>query len=300
MKHAYLIMAHNNRMQLEQLLIALDHDMNDIYLHIDIKSSIFDDYFSDDKPFDFLQNSHCYLVPRTNIQWGGYSQINAEILLLKTALSTGDYLRFHLLSGVDLPIKTQEFIHDFFDSNQNKEFVHFDYEQKRSVIESRMSQYHLLINKIGRRKSILQWFEKLSRAFQKAIGINRIRNDGVEYKKGANWFSITRDLARFVVDHEPLIKKKFKMTKCCDEVFLQTLVYNSHFKDFLYFDQGQNRYHNMRYIDWTRGNPYVFQSGDYEELMQSPDLFARKFDENIDIQIIKRIVSYLKKVNQSI
>ncbi len=293
-------MAHNNRAQLELLLSALDYKSNDIFLHIDIKSKIFDDYFTDKKSLDFLQYSHLYLVPRTNIQWGGYSQINAEILLMKTALSFGEYIRFHLLSGTDLPIKSQDYIHTFFEQNQSKEFVIFDYEQQRSVIESRMSQYHFLVNKIGRKKGILQFIEKALCAFQKAMGINRIRNDGLEYKKGANWFSITRDLAQFVVDNELLIQKKYKMTKCCDEVFLQTLVFNSYFKDYLYFDSKQNRFHNMRYIDWSRGNPYIFRLSDYEKLMQSPYLFARKFDENVDNQIIGKIVSTLKKEDYQI
>ena len=35
---------------------------------------------------------------------------------------------------------------------------------------------------------------------------------------------------------------------------------------------------NMRWIDWKRGNPYTFEDGDYEELIASDYLFARKFD----------------------
>ena len=34
----------------------------------------------------------------------------------------------------------------------------------------------------------------------------------------------------------------------------------------------------MRYIDWNRGNPYTFTIDDYEELMKSGCLFARKVD----------------------
>ena len=36
-KHAFLIMAHNNKEQLLELLRQLDHPRNDIYLHIDRK-----------------------------------------------------------------------------------------------------------------------------------------------------------------------------------------------------------------------------------------------------------------------
>ena len=42
-------------------------------------------------------------------------------------------------------------------------------------------------------------------------------------------------------------------------------------------------------IDWKRGNPYVWRNQDYEELMNAPHLFARKFDENVDREVIDRI-----------
>lgn len=34
-KHAYLIMAHGNWMILKKLIMLLDSDFNDIYLHVD-------------------------------------------------------------------------------------------------------------------------------------------------------------------------------------------------------------------------------------------------------------------------
>lgn len=40
MKHAYLIIAHSNLKQLQQLLLLLDDPRNDIYIHIDKKSKL--------------------------------------------------------------------------------------------------------------------------------------------------------------------------------------------------------------------------------------------------------------------
>ena len=50
----------------------------------------------------------------------------------------------------------------------------------------------------------------------------------------------------------------------------------------------------LRYIDWKRGNPYVFCNEDFEDLVNSPYLFARKFDLNVDAQIVFRIYNHLK------
>ena len=52
----------------------------------------------------------------------------------------------------------------------------------------------------------------------------------------------------------------------------------------------------MRKIDWERGNPYVWHEKDYDELINSEYLFARKFDENVDKNIIDKI--YGKLVNE--
>ena len=39
-RHAFLIMAHNNKEQLLELLRQLDHTRNDIYIHIDRKLNL--------------------------------------------------------------------------------------------------------------------------------------------------------------------------------------------------------------------------------------------------------------------
>lgn len=39
-KHAYLIIAHSNLEQLQQLLLLLDDPRNDIYIHLDLKSKV--------------------------------------------------------------------------------------------------------------------------------------------------------------------------------------------------------------------------------------------------------------------
>ena len=44
--------------------------------------------------------------------------------LLKAAIK-GNYDYYHLISGMDLPIKTQKEIHEFFENNKGKEFIHF-------------------------------------------------------------------------------------------------------------------------------------------------------------------------------
>ena len=59
---------------------------------------------------------------------------------------------------------------------------------------------------------------------------------------------------------------------------------------------------NVRFIDWSRGkngNPYTFRNQDEELLMKNSNLFARKFSEIVDSDIIQCIYTKIEKENKS-
>lgn len=143
----------------------------------------------------------------------------------------------------------------------------------------------------------------MDRAFlkiQQILKVDRTKKLDLELAFGAQWFSITDELARYVISHEPIIKKVFSFSICADELFLQTLVYNSKFKDRLYYNKMDENYKAcMRYVDWHRedctSSPHVWRYEDFQELINSDYLFARKFDPNIDKKIIEKLFNYLSE-----
>lgn len=280
-KHAYLIIAHKSDETFYTLLQLLDDPMNDIYVHMDIKN----DSFSENtwRP----KYSHLYYTERTNVTWGGYSQIRAELILLSGAIKR-QYQYYHLLSGEDLPIKTQQEIHHFFDSCGDKIFV--DFYSDHFTNFDRVRYYHLFQEYLGRRNTFFA--NKLFINMQIILHINR--NQGIRFAKGANWFSIPHDFAAYVVSKERWIKHTFKYSFCCDEVFLQTILINSQFIDRLFY-QGfdNNTVSMMREIDWKRGDPYIFRIDDLQQLKTSDRMFARKFNSKIDVAIINAIKQYI-------
>lgn len=290
-KHAYLIMAHGKFQQLIILLKLLDDRRNDIFLHIDKKVR----QFPKQEIINSVSLSKLYLTDRINVNWGAFSQIQCELSLLDCAVNNGEYQYLHLLSGVDLPIKSQEYIHHFFRSNKGKEFIDFDTDKTEYV--ERCKYYWLFREHLGRKKN-LNFYRLISGALasrlvitlEKAFRINRIPN-GIVIKKGANWFSITGEFAKYVVKNKRYWEKLFRHTLCADELFIQTIVYNSPFKKNIY--GGENS--TMRLIDWNRGNPYVFKADDFNEIKVSPCLFARKFDIEFDNEIVWRISDMVKR-----
>lgn len=285
-KQAYLIIAHKDDMTFRTLLRMLDNDKNDIFIHMDKKNKTYDPSETE----NLVTHSCLYHSERSSVTWGGYSQINAELILLKFATEKGHYQHYHLLSGQDLPIQTQGDIQSFFEENDGKEFVGYD--KPEFHFGDRVYYRWFLQEQIGRR-SLLKVIQKPLVYFQRKLRIKR--NTEVRFQKGANWFSITDELAGYVVSKEDWIREVFKDSFCADEVFLQTVVENSDaegqpFKDNLYWKVFDNSHsQNMRCIDWKRGLPYTWHVEDMEELIESPLMFARKFDCAVDAEIIKKI-----------
>ena len=73
MKHAYLIMAHDDVWLLKKLLELLDSSLNDIYLHLDRK---FDVNVNEIK--NIVKLSKIYCIPCMNIKWGGENKLNVN------------------------------------------------------------------------------------------------------------------------------------------------------------------------------------------------------------------------------
>ncbi|MCR5753328.1 MAG: beta-1,6-N-acetylglucosaminyltransferase [Acetatifactor sp.] len=289
--HAYLIIAHNQFALLNKLLLALDYPENDIYIHIDRKA---------DAP-DFetitagMRFSRVVFVRRRNVVWGDYSQIACEMELFEAAVNAREYEYIHLLSGVDFPLKSQKQIHDFFAANRGKEFVHFQGQQLDETEREKVDCYFPLQHFIGNQKKDTSFLYCVQRAVvrgQKRIGLKRHRRDDIMFYKGANWVSITGDFAKYLVSCKEEIRRLFRYSMCCDEIFLQTILMNSEFHDHLYYPQFNNDYRMcMRYIDWKRGTPYSFKREDYLELAESDRMFARKFDYEKEPAVVEALLA---------
>lgn len=281
-KHAYLIIAHKNDLSFRTLIRMLDDPDNDIFIHFDAKCR---DY-SPKETERAVKYSRVYHTRRTDVRWGSFRQINAELLLLKLAVSKGSYLYYHLLSGQDLPIKSQEYIHSLL-KNSTREYVEVSSDSIEA--EYRVRYFHFWSPKLSVRENEA----RRKKVQQKEDRLHIWRGENIPFRKGANWFSVTDGFARYVIAHETWIRLHFMMTICGDELFLQTLLRQSPFWSNVYCENTYGYYSwNLRAIDWSRGNgisPWVYTMADLDALTGSAALFARKFDSETDAEIIKRI-----------
>lgn len=291
MRHAYLIIAHHEFEILDMLIKALDDSRNDIYIHFDKKVDLLPQLKTANANLIVLQD-------RLDVRWGHISQINVELLLFESAYKNDNthYSYFHLLSGVDIPIKSQDYIHDFFIQYQGKEFIGFTQGNTEKEIDRKVRRYHLFSESFRNNGgAVVYVVKKIIRAIalriQEIAGIKR--NKHINFRKGTNWVSVTHEFVQYLLNQKDKIRSLYKMSFCADEIFLQTVCWNSPFKNHVY-DLNDSRNSSKRMINWRNNIVDNWLEEDVDFLISSPGLFARKFssdNRNMAQQIINKINS---------
>lgn len=284
-RHAYCIIAHNEPYLFETLVSLLDDARNDIYVMIDAKSDI--------RLFNGVKTTHsrlCFLPNRVDIRWGDTSQMEAELALFEYAYRQGEYLYYHLLSGADLPLKSQDEIHRLMDEElRGKEFIDVaDDSFNSGEAEYRTRYWHLFCRHFNAKNILVRYgariLRKLLVELQRLVGYRRDW-DGMTIRKGAQWCSISGEFCAYLLERKEYMLRKFRHVPAVDEIFIQTMLWSSPFRKRKYVgEEGLST--NFRAIDWKRGNPYVWRMEDLPGLLDSRMLFARKFSTEVDREII--------------
>ena len=292
-------MAHNEFHMLKKLIHELDDVRNDIYIHIDKKTRIVDEKMI----ASWAERSGVFFVPGMKIYWGTISQVKCEIAMLEAALP-GHYHYYHLISGMDFPLKDQDYIHQLLEE-ENSEFLkyHADGENNDPFLY-KVKYYHPLHRFVGkgdfegpgRKNEFMRWLGKQQwfiQDYQERHGVDRTKKySGITFYKGTNWFSITHDFAEYVIAQKQRIFRIYRLTNGPDEFVMPTLALNSSFADRV-------KKLSLRHIDWDRGKPYEFTEDDLEELKESDALFARKISYDHHPLLVNKLMAAAHGISYS-
>lgn len=287
MKHAYLVLAHNEFDVLERLLKSLDHIDNDIFIHYDKKVTKL--------PRIYLQHSKIEVLDkRINGCWGHWSLVEIELSLLRSAMRKGCYDFLHIISGVHYPLLPNEELHRIYEA-ENKSFFQ-PMLASEDEINIRMRRYNLFnrlmmsykFDTFGYRLGRSLW--NLVLKFQKIV--NYRRNISFKFYKSSQWCTLTKDAASYLLKNENEIKERYSFTFCPDEYFALSELMNSPLRNQLVFKE------NLLKQDWVSTHPKIYSVDDYKELMSSGCLYARKFS-NKSMGLIDRIDDTLQCVTSN-
>ena len=96
---------------------------------------------------------------------------------------------------------------------------------------------------------------------------------------------------QYLLQNELLIRKIFNHTYCPDELFIQTLCWNSEFKNRIYNPNDEFE-GCKRYIKWENGVLQPLTLQEVDAMLLSSRWFARKFtsdNKHVVMEVVKRI-----------
>ena len=281
---------------LRVMAAMLDHPLNDIYIHIDRKVDI--------TPFLDIETKYStvnFLPERIKVEWGGTSQIDVELLIFEYALNHGNYSYFHMMSGQDLPLHSQDYIHDFIDNKHpGCEFVtvNNEYESDLRDLEYKTRYYHFFVKNLSDSDHSFShywhyYLHALAIKVQRLVGVRR--HYPFPLKKSLHFVSVTKAFVTYLLSKKDLIKRTFVHTLCADEIFLQSILWNSDFRGKLYSPPSPKCVGSMRKILWVNHKAHIWNIDDYDSLVSSEDLFALKFtsdDKSLLLKLAQHNGSY--------
>lgn len=274
-KICFLILAHKNENQLMRLINHLKKDF-DIYMHIDKRSRLYIKTFDNVRVYKKIKTYH-----------GDVSLVKATLFLIEKSYKN-NYDRYIFISGQDIPLKTNSDIINFFDINKDKEFISYENIKNNDGIYNEMS---FRLNTYNFGKLYRLFLHKNIRKFLSDLPIfKRSTPENIYY--GSQWWNLTNNAVKYILDYadkNPKFLKRFNYTWGSDEFFFQSILLNSQFKDNCIND-------NLRYIIWDGGAPFNLKMKDYDGINSytGGGIFARKFDENIDNDIIDKLYEDLE------
>lgn len=283
MKHAWLVIAHNEFEILQMLIDALDHPESDIYVHIDKKVK--------NIPRLRAGKSNLYVLERRlDVRWGSVSQIECELLLMSEAVRRGPYLFYHVISGTHLPLKNIDDIIQFFSDRAGSELMHL-WEEDLRDIGNKLSRYNFFVRGFTcsgeATKKMSHWGWRAAQFLQKKLSVNRFR--GEKFYKSDNWVSLTDPAVQYLVQKQEMILRKYRFSYCADEYFVASELMK---RQDLFHVQDTDRVLKVIFVKY---NPKVLTMNDYEELVASDCLFGRKFSgahKNVAHKILEKTGVY--------
>lgn len=282
MRQAILITAYNDFDQLRRLVAYFD-DGFEVFVHIDKRCR----QIPDD-----VQRPNVHLYQRYRIPWGSVNHLRAIVFLMGEAAGHGDLEYFHLITGSDYPVPSLNDLKSFGEAHRHENYleyfplprpgwdgdggldrVNYYWPQRWLRPGENQAGYRMtaFLVKLQRKLGLRRWFDFF---------------DGRLYGGGTYW-SVSREAVEYALGFlqaHPRYLRRFRNTKIAEEICLPTLWANSELP---------LTNHSLRYIEWgSEASPRVLDEQDFDRIVGSGCLFARKISSTLSKGLVDKIKHY--------
>lgn len=309
MKIAYLITAYKDEKQLAKLIDALTCEEAHFYIHIDKKVS--DVPFKEEvKQLVAAKENRVFWVEaseRVKVNWGGYSQIKAQMSLIREMLGEAKVYDWCInLTGTDYPIVSNEEIQEFLKQQDGRPVIK-GYQldciygtEREEMVKDRIRKYWFYdIEPVFLRKVI----SKIVLMMQNLFKIRRRpRLEAMPWKfcYGSEYWALPFTVLQKVYQEylqDTALQKVLKTAFVPSEFWVQTVLMST---DILSDEQKEmvrfpgDRYDGLGSVALLHYFVYcgyikVLGMEDYESIISSGKLFMRKAQTGVSDELINRI-----------
>ena len=298
-KIAYICLCHTEPEIVARTARALKYGDDGFFVHVDNKQ--------DASPFikacEGISGVH-FVENRIDNFWGGFNSIIATMRTLQLAMKTDDYDRFVLLQGQDYPLYSPREIHEFFASHADVEYC-----KARNVSTSKNKKDYMRCCGYWLMDMKPSGLMKYARALLHRFNTLGIKYRSPKFKRGnEEWsvyhgwaqFALTRNCVGYVLDvyendtaYNDYMRHRFPP----DEIYIPTIIHNSHFKDKVSTDvirlrTGQETMINLTYFEYPVYIIVFKDKEDYEWLKKTGCLFVRKLNSS-STELLDEIDSHI-------
>lgn len=273
----YLLLVHRFPEQFKRLFKAIYDPRNTYVVHVDKNSGAALD-----------ANIRHFLQPYGNAEvmegraalWGGYSLVDAELRGMQHLLAMDqNWTHFINLSGQDFPLKTQAQVMAHLRAHPNREYIKvLDQKKIRPDTMRRIGEF------------VIERGDQIEQTLTMRPFL-----DGATPYIGNQWMIVSRAFCNFVCNDALTDRYKafYRNTFIADEGFFQTVMMNTPVHGEIVND-------DLRMIDWVpdgdiKLRPRTYLCEDAAALKASHNLFARKFDQDVDGDILSILEGHLAR-----
>jgi hypothetical protein len=212
--------------------------------------------------------------------------------------------RILLLSGQDYPIKSNDYINRFFETSPHSDFINYfpipNY--KKWPGSDRGGWYRVDKYYFGNKWYQFFCSKSLNLLSTYLPFLRRKIPNKMDPYAGQTWWNLDMYALDYILayhEKHPEYLDFHRNTFVADELYMQMIIGNS--KDEKLLARIENS--EKRFTIWEKADsahPKILRKTDLEAIMASDDLFARKFDENIDSEIMDLIDDKILKPKEPV
>lgn len=304
MRIAYLVLVHKNAEQLERMIKAINHEECTFFLHVDAKMQV------DISSFSSIGDNVRICDKRFDISLFSFEMVEATLELIDTARKYAHFDYYVLISGQDYPLTSPYKRINELDSLYPSSYIDITPLHKGNWVYHSFVRSNCFKKLRAKHNSIAKDINNVFvRFIYKMITVLPLKllsyfvpspkrvleSRNIMMYGGAQWWMLSNKaidmLLKWFDSQDQGVKNALRRVGSPDETFFQTCLMNTPYKNCLNLnDWKETEQNNKTFAIFDKsGHPKILKTSDYQAMAQSCKLFARKFDTNVDSEVLDMI-----------